>query len=74
MTLKDLEPGQSAIVDSVSNGSVGNRLLELGCLPGEEISVDRMAPFGDTMAVSFSDLKLCIRSNEADQINVKRSV
>lgn len=74
MTLKDLEPGQSAIVDSVTQGSVGNRLLELGCLPGEAISVDRVAPFGDTMAVSFSDLKLCIRSNEADQIIVKSAV
>jgi ferrous iron transport protein A len=74
MTLKDLTAGQSAIVDSVTQGSVGNRLLELGCLPGEAISVDRIAPFGDTMAVSFSDLKLCIRSNEANQIIVKPTV
>ena len=71
MTLKDLAPGQSAIVDFVSKGSVSHRLLELGCLPGEAISVDRVAPFGDTMAVSFSDLKLCIRSIEAELINVK---
>ena len=71
MTLKDLQPGQTAIVDSVSGSSVGSRFRELGCLPGEEISVERVAPFGETMAVSFSDMKLCIRSNEADQVNVK---
>ena len=71
MTLRDLEPGQTAIIDSVSGSSVGTRLKELGCLPGEEISVDRIAPFGETMAVSFSDMKLCIRGNEADQVSVK---
>ena len=71
MTLKDLEPGQTAIIDSVSGSRVGSRLQELGCLPGEEISVDRVAPFGETMAVSFSDMKLCIRSSEADQVNLR---
>ena len=71
MTLKDLEPGQTAIVESVSNGPVGTRLKELGCLPGEGISVERIAPFGETMAVSFSDIRLCIRGNEAENVSVK---
>ncbi len=71
MTLKDLEPGKQAIVESVANGNIGNRLQELGCTPGETVSVERVAPFGGTIAIRFLDLDLCIRSNEADQVSVR---
>lgn len=71
MTLKDMEPGTEAVVESVANGTIGNRLLELGCTPGERVSVQRVAPFGGTIAIRFSNLDLCIRSNEADQVSVR---
>lgn len=71
MTLKDLELGKKAVVESVASGTIGNRLQELGCTPGETISVERIAPFGGTIAIRFSDLDLCIRSNEADQVSVR---
>ena len=74
MTLKDLVPGQKAIVDAVASGSIGDRLMELGCLPGEPISVERVAPFGDTIVIRFSGLSLCIRKNEAQQISIKASI
>ena len=74
MTLKDLVPGQKAVVDSIASGSIGDRLMELGCLPGESISVERVAPFGDTIAIRFSGLSLCIRKNEAMQISIKEPI
>lgn len=74
MTLNELVPGQMAVVDSIASGSIGDRLLEMGCLPGESISVERVAPFGDAIAIRFSGLSLCIRKNEAEQISVKASI
>lgn len=71
MTAKDLIPGQKAIVDSFSDVSLGECLLERGVVPGEKLSVERVAPMGDPIAIRISDHVLCIRKREASAIVVK---
>ena len=50
MTLSQLKVGESAVVESFTEESIQLKLLEMGCLPGETISVIRLAPLGDPMA------------------------
>ena len=45
--------------------------MELGCLPGQFIHVERAAPFGNTIVIRFSGLNLCISKNEAQQIDMR---
>jgi ferrous iron transport protein A len=69
--LSDLEPGSKAIIDSYTDDELSLRLLELGCLPGEEIEVAHIAPLGDPIAINLYGHKLSLRKKEAESILVK---
>ncbi len=71
MTAKDLILGQHAIVDSFSDIPLGKHLLERGVVPGETLSVERIAPMGDPIAIRVSDHLLCLRRKEASAIVVQ---
>jgi ferrous iron transport protein A len=42
--------------------------MEMGCLPGEEVRVDRIAPLGDPIAIRVSGYQLSLRKREASTI------
>jgi ferrous iron transport protein A len=44
--------------------------MEMGCLPGEEIKLERIAPMGDPIAVSVSGYQLSLRKREAATIEL----
>jgi ferrous iron transport protein A len=44
------------------------KLMEMGCLPGEPIVVERLAPLGDPMAITVSGYQLSLRKQEASTI------
>ncbi len=69
--LTDLAPGVKAIIDSFTDEELSIRLLELGCLPGEEVEVAHIAPLGDPIAIHIYGHKLSLRKKEADSILVK---
>lgn len=69
--LSDLEPGSKAIIDSYTDDELSLRLLELGCLPGEEIEVAHIAPLGDPIAINLYGHKLSLRKKEAECILLK---
>jgi len=70
LTAKDLIPGQKAIVSSVADASLAQHLLERGIMPGDRLSVERVAPMGDPIAIRVSDHVLCLRKREASAILV----
>ena len=72
MTLDQLTPGSEAIIESFTDDDIKLKLLEMGCLPGEKISMVRLAPLGDPMAVSVSGYLLSMRKSEAASVVVKR--
>jgi ferrous iron transport protein A len=68
--LSKLKKGQIAVIESFTDDSLKLKLLEMGCLPGEEVRVDRFAPTGDPMAILVSGTTLSIRLDEADSVIV----
>lgn len=44
--------------------------MEMGCLPGEKIAIEKIAPLGDPVSVAIAGYTLSLRINEADQIIV----
>ena len=68
--LSQLKIGQTAIIDSFTDKSMALKLLEMGCTPGETVTLDRIAPMGDPIAISVSGYLLSLRKEEASTILV----
>ena len=68
--LSQVKRGESAVVESFTDDLMKLKLMEMGCLPGEIITVDRFAPLGDPMAVRVGNATLSIRMDEADNVLV----
>jgi ferrous iron transport protein A len=45
--------------------------MEMGCIPGEVIKVEKIAPLGDPISISVSGYSLSLRLNEAEQIIIE---
>jgi ferrous iron transport protein A len=71
--LSDLEPGQKAIIHSFENDEIFLKLMEMGCVPGEEIFVEMSAPLGDPISVKVAGYQLSLRLEEANSILVTTS-
>ena len=71
MTLKELQIGNSAVIKSVgSHGALRQHFLDMGMIPGVEITVVKLAPMGDPMEVQIHGYELTLRLEEADQIEI----
>jgi ferrous iron transport protein A len=68
--LSDLKPGQEAIISEFENSELFLKLMEMGCIPGERVLVEQVAPLGDPISVSVSGYHLSLRINEAETILV----
>ena len=69
--LSDVEVGQKAVIKSFEKDDIFIKLMEMGCLPGEIIRVEQIAPLGDPISISVAGYNLSLRLNEADQIFVE---
>jgi ferrous iron transport protein A len=70
MKLSQLEIGKKGIIKEFTDLEMSLKLMEMGCLPGEEIVVERIAPLGDPIAVSVSGYMLSLRKLEASTIEL----
>jgi len=68
--LSQLKPGQKAIIKHFDNQEIHLKLMEMGCLPGEQITVEQKAPLGDPVSINVSGYTLSLRLSEADHIIV----
>jgi ferrous iron transport protein A len=68
--LSQLKPGQKAIIKHFDNQEIHLKLMEMGCLPGERLTVEQRAPLGDPVSISIAGYTLSLRLNEADHIIV----
>ena len=66
--LSELKMGQSGVIHSFENDEIFLKLMEMGCIPGEIIRVEQIAPLGDPISISVSGYQLSLRLNEADSI------
>jgi ferrous iron transport protein A len=69
--LSELEPGQQGIIRKFNSDDLFLKLMEMGCLPGETIILEQVAPLGDPISVNVSGYSLSLRLNEAENIYVE---
>ncbi|BCJ88181.1 FeoA family protein [Effusibacillus dendaii] len=56
---------------TLTNDAFGRRLMDLGLIPGTEVSVVRKAPFGDPIVVRFRGYQIGLRVSDAKRISVE---
>ncbi len=71
LLLNELKQGQKAIIRSFNNEFLSAKLIEMGCLPGEEISLSRTAPLGCPLAIHIAGYELSLRKQEAAAVLVE---
>ncbi len=72
MTLKELAIGKSAVIRKVgASGALRQHFLDMGMIPGAEVTVVKFAPMGDPMELQVHGYELTLRLAEAEQIEVE---
>ena len=69
--LSELIPGTTATIVSFEDNDLFLKLMEMGCVPGELVRVDQVAPLGDPISITIAGYNLSLRLNEADNIFVE---
>ena len=71
MKLNALKPGQSAIVETVGGeGALRQHFLDMGVIPGTEVTVIKLAPMGDPMELRIHGYELTLRLADAEHIGI----
>ena len=75
MTLRDLKVGESAVITSVGGeGSLRQHFLDMGVIPGAEVTVTKFAPMGDPMELQIHGYELTLRLLDASEIKIEKIV
>lgn len=69
--LSELEAGHSAIIKKFDSDVILLKLMEMGCIPGEKVRVEQIAPLGDPISITVSGYNLSLRVDEAQMIWVE---
>ena len=72
LLLSKLRSGERAVIVSLDNTLIGLKLMEMGCMPGEEVQLKKIAPLGDPISIHVSGYLLSLRKTEAAAITVRR--
>ena len=68
MKLSDLKPGEKPTIKTFTSPELALKLMEMGCLPGEIVVIEQVAPLGDPISIRIAGYSLSLRLNEADHI------
>ncbi len=69
--LSEIKIGKEVIIRAFENEDIFLKLMEMGCVPGEKITVDKIAPFRDPISVTVAGYSLSLRLDEAEHILVE---
>jgi ferrous iron transport protein A len=69
--LSEIKQGKTVRIVSFENNDLFLKLMEMGCLPGEHIKIEQIAPLGDPISIAVSGYNLSLRLSEADAIFVE---
>lgn len=72
LTIADLKKGENAVITDSSSNDIPLKLLEMGCLPGNEVKLLQLAPFSDPMYLNVNDSFLAIRKETASLIVIEK--
>jgi ferrous iron transport protein A len=68
MKLTELKQGEKAVIKSFTSPDLALKLMEMGCIPGEMVVIEQIAPLGDPISIRIAGYSLSLRLNEADHI------
>jgi ferrous iron transport protein A len=68
--LSDLKQGEKGTIHSFRSNEILLKLMEMGCVPGENLTVEMSAPLGDPISIMVAGYHLSLRISEADEIMV----
>ena len=71
-TIANLKKGEKGIITDSSSEDIPLKLLEMGCLPGNEVHLLQLAPFSDPMYLNINDSFLAIRRETASLIIIEK--
>ncbi len=66
--LSDLKRGDEASIKEIEDSPITEKLLEMGCLPGEKLRVEHVAPLGGPIAISVVGYKFSLRKSDAAHV------
>jgi len=72
--LSEIKVGKTVIIKAFEKDDIFLKLMEMGCVPGETIIVDQVAPLGDPISILVAGYNLSLRLNEAENIWVEEIV
>ena len=72
MTAADLKLREKGIILDVSSKDIPLKLLEMGCLPGNELELLQIAPFSDPLSLNINGCHLAIRKETALHIFIEK--
>ncbi|MBB1283343.1 ferrous iron transport protein A [Flavisolibacter sp. BT320] len=72
MKLSELKAGESGRIKGFQSSELELKLMEMGCIPGEVVIVEKIAPLGDPISIRVSGYSLSLRINEANQILLEK--
>ena len=70
MSIADLKEGEKGIIDNVDHNAIPLKLIEMGCLPGNEVELVQRAPFKDPICLKVNGSVLAIRESIAQLIQI----
>ena len=73
MTLAQLNKGEKGVIEALNTDMVPLKLIEMGCLPGNQIELLQLAPFKDPLFLNVNGAQVAIRKETAEHIQVKRT-
>ena len=69
--LSEVPLGKSVVIKSFKNDEIFLKLMEMGCIPGETVTVEKIAPFKDPISIVVAGYRLSLRLNEAEHVIVE---
>jgi ferrous iron transport protein A len=69
--LSEIKIGKQVIIRAFETDEIFLKLMEMGCVPGEMITVEKIAPFKDPISISVAGYNLSLRLDEAEHILVE---
>lgn len=68
LRLSQLPAGKKAVIKEHDESDFQLTLMEMGCIPGEPVWIEMVAPLGDPLAIQIAGYYLSIRKKDADKI------
>ncbi len=70
-SLSEIKKGEIGVISEIENGILSLRLMEMGCVVGEEVKLKAVAPLGDPIAIEVAGYSLSLRKKDASKIKIK---